>query len=385
MTVESKRCGATRALVGDHIPANGDLLASTGVKEIYVMLTFGCNIRCRICPYWGETGICHDTDLYERYKGQWDPVAMKRFLSDMREYGPRLLNISGGEPLLTPHWADLARMAKVLGYEQVELTTNASFLAPKIEQAARLVDTLQVSFTDPTEWKRGFGMLGEADPERWGPALRAIFRLAKRVNPKLRIVVNYALHREGVVAVETFADQALAEPGLVDAFHLVHPMFLSPNVLAAHKADLAKFGTDGRFWEGFGAQQEGTDVVALKAAIKAVGAKHPMAEVFPRMADDELEHWYNDGGYTPRRYRNLCGAPWTQLHVIPNGDVWVCYDVVIGNIHKDDAATIWNGGRVRRLRQHLAEEGLFSGCSGCFLKYTVAEEGTCSLTQSGAC
>jgi MoaA/NifB/PqqE/SkfB family radical SAM enzyme len=372
-----------RALVSEH--TGGDMLSSKGVKEIYVMLTFGCNIRCRICPYWGETGICHDADLYERYKGKWDPVAMRRFLAGMREFGPRLLNISGGEPLLSPHWADLARMAKVLEYEQVELTTNASFLAPKIEQVARLVDTLQVSFTSPTEWKRGFGMSGDTDPAEWGPALRAVFKQAKRVNPRLRIVVNYALHREGVDAAESFASEALAEPGLVDAFHLVHPMYLSPSVLAAHKADLAKFDTDGRFWEGFGAQQDDTDTDTLRQTLADIQAKHPTAVVFPHIADHELELWYGDGGYTPERYRDLCGAPWTQLHVIPSGDVWVCYDVVIGNIHTDDAQTIWNGARARRLRKHLAEEGLFSGCSGCFLKYTVEEGGTSARPPTGAC
>ena len=45
-------------------------------------------------------------------------------------------------------------------------------------------------------------------------------------------------------------------------------------------------------------------------------------------------------------------------------------------IHRDDVETIWNGPQAQMLRNHVATEGLFRGCSGCFLKYSVMESGT---------
>lgn len=372
--MDAERIRRSRALVRRYLPENGSLQCSTRIKEIYVMLSFGCNIRCRICPFWGDQGVCHDTDLHSQYQGSFDRQSMHRFLTSARGYHPSTLNLSGGEPLLSPHWKTVAQIARELEYPQIILTTNASFLHRHIEDVADHVDVLQVSFTDPVEWLRGFS---PNDPDRdWAAALHELFSQARRRNPALQIVVNYALERDSIASVERFVDAALSSPGLVDELRLIHPMYLSPPLLRAHQADLAKFGTAARFWEGFGAQQHGTDIAALRHALSAIRTRHPSVMVFPFLEDEELADWYGDGGFLPERYSDLCGAPWTQVHVVPNGDVWACYDVVLGNIHRDDVETIWNGPQAQMLRNHVATEGLFRGCSGCFLKYSVMESGT---------
>lgn len=372
--MDAERIERARRLIGAHLPKSGDLGCSTQIKEVYVMLTFGCNIRCRICPFWGDTGVCHDEPLHDRYRGRFDEDAMRRFLTGARTFDPHTLNISGGEPLLSPHYKTVARIARELEYPQVVLTTNASFLPPKVAEAAAAVDVLQVSFTDPVEWVRGFSR-NRPDGD-WAEGLRETFAAAREANPDLQIVVNYALERDSIASLEAFVDEALTRPELVDALRLIHPMYLSPQGLAAHKRDLGRFGTDGRFWEGFGADMTGTDVEALRATLERVTTKHPSVMAFPMVEPEELDAWYGDASFLPERYGDLCGAPWTQLHVVPNGDVWACYDVVLGNIHDDDVDHIWNGSQARKLREHVSGEGLFGGCSGCFLKYSVVETGT---------
>jgi len=356
-----------RLLVEANLASPGDLLRGITAKEIYVMLGFACNIRCPICPFWGTTGISHDNGD-ERWHAPYDGRSLERFLAGMRAYGAQSLNVSGGEPLAFAHWPEVAAMGRRLGY-RVTITTNGSLLERHIEKVRELADVLQLSFTDPAEWRRGFRTVD------WAPALARLFAELKK-KPGLEIDVNFAISDLAIGELEATADAVLGGRMAIDAFRIVHPMFLSPGMLLAHRAGLGELGSDGDFWRGFGTVPVGVDPDALVATLRRLRERYPGIGVFPEIDEPDIPGYYRDPTFLPHRFRETCAAPWTQANVVPNGDVWVCYDVRLGNIHTDEAEAIWNGPAARALRRRILEKGLFAGCRGCFNKYSALEGGT---------
>lgn len=347
-----------------HLTTGDDVLRATSLKEVYVMLGLACNIRCPICPFWGTTGISHDGGD-ARYHDTFDPAAMQRFLVGIARYGARYLNVSGGEPLAFAHWVDVAKMGRAAGFH-VTLSTNGSLLSRHLDLVREHVDTLQLSFTDPAEWRRGFRS------DDWARDLHRLFAQLKQ-KPGLAIHVNYAITDESVGELAAFTE-AVRGHMPIDGYRIGHPMFLSPELLLAHRASLRELGTDGAFWNGFGTVPRAIDPERLVETLRTLRARWPDIVVFPEIGDDEVPAYYRDPRSLPERFRDACGAPWNQVNVAPNGDVWVCYDVRIGNIKQDDADVIWNGPAVRALRQRILDRGLFAGCRGCFNKYSGLEQ-----------
>jgi MoaA/NifB/PqqE/SkfB family radical SAM enzyme len=343
-----------------------DVLCASSIKEVYVMLGFACNIRCPICPFWGTTGVSHG-GADAKYHDDFDAAAMERFLSGIRSYGARYLNVSGGEPLAFPHWIDVAKMGRRAGFH-VTLSTNGSLLHRHLDLVRDHVDTLQLSFTDPDEWRRGFRT------EDWATELERLFTELKK-KPGFTIHVNYAITDESVGELASITE-VLRGRMPIDGYRIGHPMFLSPELLLAHRAGLRELGTDGAFWNGFGTVPRSIDPERLVTTLRSLRARWPDIVVFPEIEEAEVPAYYRDPRSLPERFRGSCGAPWTQVNVVPNGDVWVCYDVPLGNIKRDDADAIWNGPAVRALRERILDRGLFAGCRGCFNKYSGLEQRT---------
>ncbi|HAJ56659.1 MAG TPA: hypothetical protein DCL35_02690 [Candidatus Omnitrophica bacterium] len=75
----------------------------------------------------------------------------------------------------------------------------------------------------------------------------------------------------------------------------------------------------------------------------------------------------------PAHYSYYCSAPWHQLNILPNGDLYTCQDIILGNIKKNLLERIWNGSKARKLRMFVSRR-LFPACKGCFYRYTDRAE-----------
>jgi MoaA/NifB/PqqE/SkfB family radical SAM enzyme len=101
------------------------LAASRGPKKIILNATYKCNNRCTFCAVGTRTQLDGD---FER---------QRELLLKYRNQGVTLLDIDGGEPTLYPHLFRLIRLARRIGYEKVNVTTNGRMAAYE-EYAARL-------------------------------------------------------------------------------------------------------------------------------------------------------------------------------------------------------------------------------------------------------
>jgi Fe-coproporphyrin III synthase len=110
----------------------------TRLPLVTLYLTERCNSRCVTCDYWR-----HGRD-------DMDLAAVTRLLPDLAEMQTRLALLSGGEPLLNPEWAAIARLLRKNGLN-VWLLTSGLALAKHARQAVELCDAITVSLdgTDP--------------------------------------------------------------------------------------------------------------------------------------------------------------------------------------------------------------------------------------------
>ena len=99
-------------------------------------VTYRCNATCSFCDIWEQPSPMVDLD----------DVAQN--LDDLRRMGVRIIDFTGGEPLLHTQIGDLLQMAKDRGF-LTSITTNG-LLYPKRAKALRgLVDLLHFSIDSP--------------------------------------------------------------------------------------------------------------------------------------------------------------------------------------------------------------------------------------------
>jgi len=99
---------------------------------VTLYLTERCNSRCVTCDYWRHGRV--DLTL-ER---------LVRLLPSLRNLQTRVALLSGGEPLLNPAWADMARLLKDNG-QSVWLLTSGLALAKHAHRVGQLCDSVTVS------------------------------------------------------------------------------------------------------------------------------------------------------------------------------------------------------------------------------------------------
>ncbi|HEX3905992.1 MAG TPA: radical SAM protein, partial [Polyangia bacterium] len=133
------------------------------LHDLRISVTDRCNFRCRYCM---------PREQFEGHRflpatEQLDFEEIVRLVRLFAPLGVRKLRLTGGEPLLRPHLADLVRaLAALAGVEDVALTTNGALLArhaAELRAAGLRRVTVSLNSLDPEIFARmsGGGRLGE--------------------------------------------------------------------------------------------------------------------------------------------------------------------------------------------------------------------------------
>jgi len=165
-------------------PAVQSLLARLPLVTLYV--TDRCNSRCVTCDYWRHGR--EDMDL----------AAVTRLLPSLTQLQTRLVLLSGGEPLLNPDWAEIARRLRDNG-QRVWLLTSGLALAKHARRASGLFDAITVSLdgADPDTYAaiRGLNAF-----EKVCEGIRAA--AADGVPPSVRVTLQRANYRQLPLFIE---------------------------------------------------------------------------------------------------------------------------------------------------------------------------------------
>jgi MoaA/NifB/PqqE/SkfB family radical SAM enzyme len=168
-------------------------------------VTLRCNQRCEFCniPHTSNGSACREPTM--------EQVAQN--LRDLRRLGVRILDVTGGEPLLYRHVVEMLALARSLGLI-TSITTNGMLYARLAEDLVGKVNALLFSLdsADPKAHDRIRGV------ESFHQTVGAI-RLARRLGQ-----VAYVSH---VVTNEAMArlDEMVELAGRLDAILYLNPCF----------------------------------------------------------------------------------------------------------------------------------------------------------------
>jgi len=95
-------------------------------------LTYRCNAKCSFC------------DIWERPSPFASVERVKRNLEDLKRLGIKVIDFTGGEPLLHEHIADILALARKMGFITT-VTTNTLLYPRKAKSLAGLIDMLHFS------------------------------------------------------------------------------------------------------------------------------------------------------------------------------------------------------------------------------------------------
>jgi Fe-coproporphyrin III synthase len=192
---------------------------------VTLYLTERCNSRCVTCDYWRHGRLDASLDL------------VQRLIPSLESLSTRVALISGGEPLLNPHWHEIASLLKGVGIKPWLLTSGLS-LAKHAERASQVFDAITVSL-DGTNSRTYQAIRGLDAFDKVCEGIRAAVAAGSKVG--LRVTLQRANYRE----LPLFVD-------LAQQLGVNHISFLAVDVANPHafgrthdfSSDLALGGAD---------------------------------------------------------------------------------------------------------------------------------------------
>jgi len=340
-------------------------------SSLELNLTRRCNLKCVMCRQnLRAAAVPQGLSWYDPAREL--PLAGWVGLLDQVKYFRPRLYLTGGEPLIYPHFPEFLKEAKKRGF-MVQLQTNGTLLAKVADLLVdQGVEMVNVSIDGPEEvhdrirTHRGALQL----------TLKGIRALTaarqKRGSPGPVLLINCVATKANLGFLDQIVPLALSLGA--DMLQIQNPMIDTPANVARHNARLSpEFARDQGLEVIFPSILEGEyyqnelapeDLPRLAAALKRVkqqakGRINLM--IWPEFSLDLLAPYYQDLDYP---FPQVCNALWTTGIIFPDGTVSPCLHVVAGNIAAQPFKDIWNGPRMRRFRE-LIGQGLLPGCARC--------------------
>lgn len=276
---------------------------------LYIQIehTGKCNLRCRSC-------IHGNPDLKANYSRGFKPLDInlyKKVLAEARKFNcPSISFHNNDEPLLLPDLEERIALAKAAGFFDIILVTNANLLTK--ERADKL---LKSGIT-----KLNFSVDG------WN----------EETYSKVRIGGNFKKVLENI---EYFLTQK-------KKLNLKLPITRVTSVLSSLTFDDKE--NFKKFWEKKVDLVEFQNFQAIEQTRELIPAGSKIDENF------------------------ICSGPWQQIVIRANGDVLPCcsfygMDLAVGNIKEENIYDIWNGEKMKKIREKLAKNdfGFSPACSAC--------------------
>jgi len=341
-----------------------DCHAST-IKQIDMKITNMCNLRCRMCAQWGESG--YNLDRPKEVLREVVPVeCYKKMVDDCAHFNP-LYYIWGGEPMMYPDIMEVIEHIKSRRHS-CSLITNGTLIE---KHAADLVgsglDGIMISLDGPREVHDEIrGVPGTFD--KMSASIQALRRERRRRGKTTPIIVLLTTitttNSNAIIKTIEVAEQLGADfAGIYLSWFTdrkigeVHTTFMEQHLCVTPTA-----------WKGYVSDAAQIDVEQLIKEIRRLRRlKTRLPFLFvPDLSESQLRRYFSDPGHTFGHKR--CYSPWHTVEIQPNGDVATCRDYpdyVCGNIREEPLPQIFNGERYKRFRRVLKENKLLPICGRC--------------------
>jgi len=361
---------ARRLAQGD-IPANGTFYP----VKLDLRLLYQCNLRCRMCAQWGNTGTYFDFDTpRQRKKLELDVIH-----SVVRELAPKGLwyvDMEGGETFLYPEIIELFRMLK--SYKLlVKPVTNGTLLKKYARDIVNSrIDSVNISLDGDRE---AHNLVRQAEwaYDRTMEGIKALVAEragAGRQQPLIKVSFTMTRHNKAISLLKLVDD--LSGKGLIDVLTIKSSPIWVPAEKGQQYNDLVKkyFGADDiRSWRGFLEDYSdfGEEAKEIATAVGEVKSKDLdfLVDRLPTIPFDDIPRLYTD--YDWNLGRTHCAIPYVEPTIESDGNVYPCNvftdeQLSMGNVYETPFLDIWFGKRYQEFRRMLAEQGgLLPICNRC--------------------
>jgi MoaA/NifB/PqqE/SkfB family radical SAM enzyme len=366
---------------------------------VQLRVTNLCNLRCKMCGQWGDTGIFRSHSAPDAGDGALERARIQeligakrqlslsdyvRLLDEIAAWQP-IVSLFGGEPLLYPDILPLVREIKKRGLT-CTIITNGGRLEPLAEELVDSgIDSIAVSIDGPPD--RHDAIRGRAGSfEKAAAGVRAIARARERAKRALPMQIAILPITELNIDVVAPAVEALRDLPL-DTINVGLRWFVPKHAGADYERVMREeLGVEATSWKGFdfewpsgnGHERQMLELVRLLKGLRRrrfldSARGKPWTSFVPDVPAGGVPEYFSNFGQTFGH--DMCPVAWYFAQVEPDGEVTFCGDFpdyFIGNVRKQPFREIWEGDRASRFRAKLAKEPL-PICARCCGNYVYGK------------
>ncbi|MFH1093684.1 MAG: radical SAM protein [Candidatus Omnitrophota bacterium] len=333
-------------------------------EAVTLFLTYKCNLRCKMCGQWGESGVTKTKDK-EDVKEELSFEELKKIVDDMSFFKPGI-TLFGGEPLLYPACLELIRYIKQKNMHVLMITNAAMIKGRAAEFAQAGLDELNVSLDGSEKLHDTIrGMPGLFKNITEGLKELKSYKQEKRLKKPL-VNLQCTITKYNYLHLEELLDVAFDIGANSLTFHNL--IFLGKDLIEKQKTYDEQLQCSSSGWDGFVFEPE-IDADKLFSKMQEIKNRKTSFAVdfYPNLSLKGLREYYNNPSYKPSEYPRRCLSPWICAYVFPDGDVRPCLNstYAFGNITEDKFSNIWNSEKAVRFRKSLKKSELFPICVRC--------------------
>lgn len=352
-------------------------------EEVGFQLTNSCNLRCKSCFQWNETGFHRhmstkslsddlDFDIIERVLAATRPVKSKVFLW-------------GGEPLIYSQFDGLMKLLTddprwtILSTNGIGLDSKIDSILPASENLACVVSL--DGFEEDNDRIRGRNTF-----RRVMESVDLLLRLQREGRFRGAVTISCVISPLNFRRLVEFAE--FFERMRVDSVYFVFPWYIptasaermdaffterfdwllenNPELIADRKAS----------WHSYQFNFDPDQVEALKEELRRLSSRKwdIRIRLQPPLADDEIVDFI-DGSEKPAQGRTRCLSVATRMNVMPDGRVTTCKlfpEFATGTLKDHTFEDAWSGDNPTRTRAAISC-GLMPICAKCVQLYLVGD------------
>ncbi|MFH2137124.1 MAG: radical SAM protein [Candidatus Omnitrophota bacterium] len=337
---------------------------SSPPEAITLFLTHRCNLRCKMCGQWGESGVTK-TMCDDSVKELLPLSALTTIIDDVRRFKPSI-TLFGGEPLLHPECLELIRYIKKNKMHSL-MITNGSLLnnfAEKLVDAG--LDELNVSLDGGKELHDAIrGLPGLFEKVTAGLKLVNSYKQKKGVKKPL-INLQCTITKYNYKKLEQLIE--VAKEIKADSLTFHNLIFLGNDLIDQQREFDQTLNCSSEAWKGFVFEPEIDPDMLYKKIQKILTGQYSFAvDFYPNLSLKGLKEYYYNPSYLPSEYPKRCLSPWITGYVFPDGTVRPCLNssFSFGNIKVNSFTGVWNSVNAVMFRKTLKKSSIFPVCVRC--------------------
>jgi radical SAM protein with 4Fe4S-binding SPASM domain len=343
--------------------------------KLDLRLIYSCNLRCKMCAQWGDTGtyFAYDTPKLRR---QLELKVIERVVQELVPKGLRYVDMEGGETFLYPEIIELFRMLKSYGLF-VKPVTNGTLLKQYARDVvASGIDSVNISVDGDRD---AHNLVRQADwaYDRTMEGLMALVEARARAGKQAPLIkISFTMTRHNKASSLRKLCEELAGKGLIDVLVVKsNPIWVPEEKGQAYNDLVAQhFGVRGlTSWQGFVEDYGDFGAAAQEVADTLRELKARSYDFFvdrvPTIPLSDIPRLYTD--YDWNLGRTHCPIAYVEPTIDSDGNVYPCNlftdePLAMGNVYDRPFLDIWFGERFQAFRRMLARQGgLLPICNRC--------------------